>query len=658
MTLTSLWARLIAATLVPATLVTALLFPIFTAQLDDRIDTTRVTAEARLASGYEGLLQDMNESFSQVLATAEFPLLRRYMVSLQETSSPARDIALQRDREQLDALFNTLLTHFGRYSRLAMIDLAGRERLSVTKASMLPLPPVVDYTATDLFQEAMALQHRDLYVSPPYLETVDDGDATVIDIATPVFDQSGIRLGVMLFTLDWSRITANLSHTREGSATHALLADARGAWLLPDDDAGAMPFGGALATLWPVASQAMASRPNGDTVLDEHLFWFRTHDIRTHHNQSQAGMIMSDPETQPWRIGIVLPKPTLTGLLMESPGQLLAIVLVYLLSTAFGLFWVLSHHRQRRLRQHAELFSREARQYADEVEDLYEHAPCGYHSLDSEGRVVKINRTELGWLGYRADEIIGKRDYREFITSETRDAFDAAFQQVLGQNQEGAAECELLCRDGTILPVAIQATAQVTDDGCQYTRAMVFDLSERKELEARLAKQAMTDPLTGLGNRRYLEDQAALEIARAQRSGAPLSLIAVDLDHFKRINDSHGHDVGDLVLQAFASTAGQQLRDGDVLCRMGGEEFAVLLPDTTREQAMLVAERLRQAIDATPAEVGDEVIEGGRLAYSASLGVTLVSAGERSLKPAIKRADQGLYAAKEAGRNRAHWQAE
>lgn len=169
--------------------------------------------------------------------------------------------------------------------------------------------------------------------------------------------------------------------------------------------------------------------------------------------------------------------------------------------------------------------------------------------MDSKGRVVNINRTELDWLGYRADEVIDKRYYRDFITPETRTAFDAAFHQVLNLGQEGSAECELLRRDGTTLPVAIQATAQVTQDGFQYTRTTVFDLSERKQLEARLEQQAMTDPLTGLGNRRYLEDQAAMEMARAQRSGAPLSLIAIDLDHFKRINDTYG----DRVLQAFAS---------------------------------------------------------------------------------------------------------
>ncbi len=658
LTPTSLWPRLVVATLVPVVLVTALLYPIFTAQLKERVDATRTMAETRLEAEYEGLLQRMNESLNQVLATAEFPLLRRYLDGAQQTRSPARDLVLQRDREQVNALFNTLLTHFGRYTRLVLLDLEGRERLSVTTAPLLPLPPAVDYAATALFQEAMVLQPRDLYVSPPLLGVTGGETAvtTVIDIATPVFAPSGRRLGVVLFTLDWSRLTANLADVTEDGDTQILLTDAQGTWLLTGSDEQAMPFGRALASEWPAAWQALAEGAWGEARLDEHLLWRRTHDIRTHHFQSQAGMIVSEPESQPWRLGIVTPKPTLAGLLMESPGQLLAIALVYLLSVTVGVFWVLSHHRQRELRKRALLFSREARQYAGEVQDLYEHAPCGYHSLDSDGRVAKMNRTELDWLGYRADEVIGKRRYRDFITVETRDAFDAAFQQVLGQAEEGAAECELLCRDGTTLPVAIQATAQVTDDGFQYTRATVFDLSERKALEARLAKQAMTDPLTGLGNRRYLEDQAALEIARAQRSGAPLSLIAVDLDHFKRINDTYGHDVGDVVLQAFATLARQVLRDGDVLCRMGGEEFAVLLPDTDREQALRIAERLRVAVATTPARVGRDATEDGTLAYTASLGVTLVSAGETTLKPAIKRADQGLYAAKETGRNRVRWE--
>nr|WP_205741932.1 diguanylate cyclase [Halomonas marinisediminis] len=524
-----------------------------------------------------------------------------------------------------------------------MIDAQGLEWLAATTAD-LPRPPVVHHAGSPTFQNAMTLQARDLVVSAPRLGASGSDDApvtAVIDIATPIFDGRGQRLGVLLFTLDWTRITASLPHTREESLGQALLVDAQGKWLLPDAEVQEERFGQPLDARWESAWTTLTTRNQGTVTLDEHLLAFRSHDIRTHHYRSQAGMIVSEAEAQPWKLGILMPRPSLWGLLQESPAQLLAIVLVYLLSVAFGVFWVLSNHRLRGLRQRALLFSREARQYAGEVQDLYQHAPCGYHSLDSDGRVIRMNRTELEWLGYRADEVIDQRHYRDFVTPETRAAFDAAFHQVLGEGQEGSAECELLCRDGTRLPVAIQATAHVTEDGFQYSRATVFDLSERKALETRLEKQALTDPLTGLGNRRYLEGQAAMEIARAARSGTPLSLIAIDLDHFKRINDTYGHDVGDVVLQAFARLAGQVLRDGDVLCRMGGEEFAVLLPDTHREQALQVAQ---------------DTTEDGTLAYTASLGVTLVCAGETTLKPAIKRADHGLYAAKERGRNRVQWE--
>lgn len=653
-----LWARLTVAVLLPMVLVTLALTPIFTSHLEERSDSSRQSAESLLASEYDLLLRSMNESFNQVLATAEYPLLRRFLSRQATAQTPTWGLAAQSDWKQLEGLFDTLLTHFGRYTRLAVIDSLGREWVSTSMVPLLPRPPIIDHGETPAFQAAMTLQVRDLYVSPPRLGAAG-GDyspvTTVIDIATPIVDDQGQRLGVLLFTLDWSRLTRTLPHALEEGPGRALLVDNRGQWLLPDSEAPGELFGHSLAAYWPAAWTAMSARNQGMATLDEHLLAFRTHDLRIHHYRSQAGMILSEPEAQPWRLGILMPRPSLGALLLENPVQLLAITLVYLLSVAFGVFWVLSNYRQYRLRKRALTFSREARQYASEVQDLYEYAPCGYHSLTSDGRVSKINRTELKWLGYRADEVIEKCYYRDFVTPETRNAFDDAFQRVLGEGQEGGAECELLCRDGTRLPVAIQATAHVTEEGFQYSRATVFDLSERKALEARLERQALTDPLTGLGNRRYLEGQAAMEIARAVRSGAPLSLIAIDLDHFKRVNDTYGHDVGDLVLQAFAKLAQQVLRDGDVVCRMGGEEFAVLLPDTNREQALRVAERLRDAVATTPAKVGHAAGGDGTLPYTASLGVTLVCAGESTLKPAIKRADRGLYVAKEAGRNRVRW---
>lgn len=653
----SLRSRLILAVLLPVVLLTLTLAPILASYLEERSDGISQAAETQLSFEYSLLLKSMNESINQVLATAETPRLKRFLSRQAAAQPPAWSLASKADWVQLEAWFDTLLTHFGRYTRLAVIDSEGREWIATSTTPMLPRPPVVNHGATLAFQEAMSLHSRDLYVSPPRLGASGNEQAPVtpvIDIATPIVDDQGERLGVLLFTLNWSRLTASLPHTRE-SYGQTLLVNAQGEWLLPNTDRSGERFGHSVAKQWPSAWAVMSAHSQGIAALDDHLLAFRSHDVRIQHYHSEGGMIISDPDTQPWRFGILMPRPSLWGQLEENPLQLLAMALVYLLAIMIAVFWVLSHQRQRELREDALQRSREVRQYACEVQDLYEHAPCGYHSLDSEGRVVKMNRTELEWLGYCADEVINQRCYRDFVTPETRAAFDVAFRQVLGQRQEGRAECELLCRDGSRLPVAIQATAQVTEEGFQYTRAMVFDLSERKALETRLERQALTDPLTGLGNRRYLEKQAAMELARAERSETPLALIAIDLDHFKRINDTYGHDVGDLVLQAFAHLARQVLRDGDVLCRVGGEEFAVLLPDTNREQSLQVAERLREAVVVTPVQVGEEIAENGKLAYTISLGGTLICAGEITLKPAIKRADQGLYIAKQAGRNCVQW---
>jgi len=127
------------------------------------------------------------------------------------------------------------------------------------------------------------------------------------------------------------------------------------------------------------------------------------------------------------------------------------VVLVYVLAIAFGIGWVLTNHHQRNLRASAQKLSLETIDDARKLFGLVEHAPCGYHSLNEHGMILKINRTELQWLGYSADELIGKQLYRKLVISETRGAFDEAFRRVLEDGHEGSAECELMCRDRSTL---------------------------------------------------------------------------------------------------------------------------------------------------------------------------------------------------------------
>jgi len=167
------------------------------------------------------------------------------------------------------------------------------------------------------------------------------------------------------------------------------------------------------------------------------------------------------------------------------------------------------------------------------------------------------------------------------------------------------------------------------------------------ELEAAnyaLAQQARTDTLTGLLNRRGFDDQSRQILATTWRNHQPLSVVMFDVDHFKRINDSLGHEVGDLVLKQLAETLRQRLRASDILARMGGEEFVALLPDTKLEGARSIAESLIHAVaEQTHAIYGR---------YTISAGVASALAEQPDIQELMRRADAALYDAKGQGRNR------
>ena len=154
------------------------------------------------------------------------------------------------------------------------------------------------------------------------------------------------------------------------------------------------------------------------------------------------------------------------------------------------------------------------------------------------------------------------------------------------------------------------------------------------------------DALTGIANRRYFFEQANTEMQRAFRSGS-LSLLMIDLDHFKLVNDTWGHAVGDAVLKNFSVVARGPLRVADLLARIGGEEFAVLLPATSADGARVVAERIREVVISQFIEIPE-----GQITYTVSIGVTELNAVADSLSSFMKRADTALYRAKELGRNR------
>jgi len=173
------------------------------------------------------------------------------------------------------------------------------------------------------------------------------------------------------------------------------------------------------------------------------------------------------------------------------------------------------------------------------------------------------------------------------------------------------------------------------------------DISQRKELEAELLHQASTDSLTGVGNRRYFLGQAEQEMRRSRRFARDLSVMMIDLDHFKSINDERGHAAGDAVLQGVVRRTLESFRQSDQLGRLGGEEFGVILPETSLAAAVEVAERVRKHICERPF-----IGVGAAIPCTVSIGVAQLSAQDGDVEALFHRADEALYRAKNGGRNK------
>jgi diguanylate cyclase (GGDEF)-like protein len=205
-----------------------------------------------------------------------------------------------------------------------------------------------------------------------------------------------------------------------------------------------------------------------------------------------------------------------------------------------------------------------------------------------------------------------------------------------------AAEAQLLASRNELEARVEERTRELTRVNAQ----LVFEIEERKKAERALFAAAMTDPLTGLPNRRAMERQLVTHVARAGRGGGPFTILLCDVDRFKSVNDAYGHDIGDHLLRQAAETLQASVRAGDMVCRWGGEEFLILLGDTDLEGGRVAAEKLRLSFEKLSFPVN-----GDRVARTISIGVATCR-GCRDVDEVVRQADEALYAAKNQGRNR------
>lgn len=288
--------------------------------------------------------------------------------------------------------------------------------------------------------------------------------------------------------------------------------------------------------------------------------------------------------------------------------------------------------RQRALNERVE-------KYASTVSTLVENMPTPVAVVDTQSdRILLGNEALLAVFGALAGK--GQPFAQLFVDGAhwTRMQAESAKEPAPFQTRSGVRHMLVRC---TKLP-----DLAGHDDGAPLL-VVLTDITHQHLLLKQLQTDADFDPLTGLANRRYFEKAAVQAVGHARQHGRPLSVLALDLDFFKRVNDTWGHAVGDHVLKIASHVLETALREDDLAVRIGGEEFAAILLDTPEPQARMVAERIRQALQDTSIELDT----GATLSQTCSIGIASHEEAEDNLDATLKRADAALYAAKHAGRN-------
>jgi len=314
-------------------------------------------------------------------------------------------------------------------------------------------------------------------------------------------------------------------------------------------------------------------------------------------------------------------------------GLLLRVVASFLIILSMGVYLI-----------------RRQRAYSMHLRTIIDAVPGYSFAKDSAGKYLMVNKSAATLFGLEPEQVVGKTDRDYGAGADLIEVDLEADRRVLETGKPlFIAEHRALRLDRTV--GWFQTTKipyRSPDSKKPAVLGVSIDITDRKALEAELERQASTDALTGIANRRRFFAEAEREFALSRRHGQALAAMMIDIDHFKKINDAFGHHAGDEVLREAACSFSGSIREGDLLGRIGGEEFAVILPQTDEPGAVALAERLRENLALLRVR-GDW---RGEITFTVSVGVSVAKADEASIEAALARADEALYEAKKAGRNR------
>lgn len=591
---------------------------------------------------------DLELLASDLRTIANSPALGRYL------RSPAPE-ALR----ALTSRWQTLVRSRKAYELIRYVDLDEAKGIDVAAKGGATVPERPDDRRPGpeerfLLDKTLLLEWGDILVAPPDAASVTDHSPVnrpppAVRVATPVVDPQGQNGGMVLINLGVSGLHDRLAEAFAGhEISRWMIVDGGGSWLLkprPEEAEAVLPAAdaGTLGAARPELWGAVRGGESGRLVNADGLFAFATIIPEKVIGRAVAvageeALQQQPPATsQVWHFIALVPASELSFLhFLRQYRHLLWVVPLVLLALAAQALHLAIIKASRDKRERS----------LNLLATAIDQSPTAVVITDIDGRIRSVNSNFQGMSGYHRSELLGKNP-RIFRSPQTSGDTYRELWRTIRSGNVWVGDLENRRKDGTPYYVSTKISPIFEKSGkITGFLALQEDVTETRRLQRELERLATTDGLTGVYNRNHFLALFQQEFRRAERYDQPLSVLVMDIDHFKAINDTYGHHAGDRVLAMFAEVASSILRDEDFLGRLGGEEFGIVLIQTASDGATLLAERLRGVVETMVAEC-----DGQAIRVTVSTGGTAMTRDDREVEALLRRADQALYAAKREGRN-------
>ncbi|RMJ06393.1 putative diguanylate cyclase YegE [Marinobacter litoralis] len=599
-----------------------------------QIDDLKVAEQAKTRMT-SGLLEQVFEyTANDLLAIASLPAAVRFNSGRSEEW-----------KEALQTVFRVQLAQKNDYSQLRFLDHDGTELVRLEKTNQRVFnrqDTAMQFKGERYYViETAALSEGEVYVSPLDLN-VENGQVEVpykpmIRFGTRVVDEGSGKQGLVVLNMKGEALLDTFETGMAGSYPAFLLNDEGHIIAGPDEnDEWGFMFGlpSSFARDFPEALERILTDDYGWIETSKGLFVYETvHPLK----QSQSSQLA---EQYTWKTVSFIPSSALPSSTLLSHSWVVGFYIIGVLLTLVISFY--THfliHKRRELRRANVQQSKRFWKISSVLGD-------GLIVMDKYGVLTYMNPEAERILGWDANDLVHKRGHEVFHVHE-QDNPDCSVMEVMKTRQLYRSKDEEFRRkDESTIPVILNAAPLTSDTGDEGVVISFQDFSEIKEYQETIHSLAFQDSLTGLPNRRVLEDRMQLAIALSGRHARHLGLMFLDLDHFKQVNDTYGHDAGDILLKEIAERLERNVRETDTVVRMGGDEFIVLLPEvSSTENAKVVAEKILAAVSQPV------VLPLGVARVGVSIGITIARGAGLTIEGVMQSADKAMYEAKRRGKN-------